>query len=114
MEQHAPIMLEDPLRTLGKTTDAVKRAEESLILEEHNVCHRKCTDLWCVVIFLCCWGVLIYVAFFSSQYKVLNNTKRALFFMQPADEMRRVCGNETQADVYASDYTTVVSNFLQA
>ncbi|CAL6019011.1 Plasma-membrane_choline transporter [Hexamita inflata] len=70
---------------------------------------RKCRDIASLVIYVACWALTIYLAFFSK-YKILGLQSKISLYMTPADDLRRQCGKSTaqQSDPIAADYSSFI------
>ncbi|CAL6032612.1 Plasma-membrane_choline transporter and transmembrane domain-containing protein [Hexamita inflata] len=75
---------------------------------------RHCRDLFCLLIYLACWGIFFYLAFFNNDFKIVNSLQVAKNYLEPADQMRRICGNSTQDDSFATDYSKLISSFPES
>ncbi|KAH0569878.1 Plasma-membrane choline transporter [Spironucleus salmonicida] len=72
---------------------------------------RKSRDILCILFFLG-WIAFI-IAIFATQTNISSDISRTTIIISPSDGNRRICGQATQIDPFASDFSTFLTNFAQ-
>ena len=86
---------------------------QHLVPEESPISkNRKCTDMFCLLIFILFWvGTIVIIVVASKSVNTNSIGTLAALYLLPGDQLRRMCGfgQSKQPDAYAVDYSSLVS-----
>ncbi|CAL6019399.1 Plasma-membrane_choline transporter domain-containing protein [Hexamita inflata] len=97
-------------KNASKKGDPVADARKSLARKW------KCTDWWCVLVYLGCWFLTILFAFILPKTKVSNFVEQSKNYFETTDNLRRICGNKAddQDDKNSTDYSSIINSYQQS